>query len=258
MIKENVSFEVDDIILSGQLYLPGSETQYPTVCVCHGIPSGKPPDPQDGGYPLLAETICREGFMVLIFNFRGTGKSGGNLDLPGWTRDLRAAIDYLWSLNKTDKQHLSLVGFSGGAAVSVCVAAQDRRVSGVAACACPAEFTRYLEENEPRSMIENFRSIGAIRDADFPPSVEAWGDGFRRVRPIECVAGIAPRPLLLVHGDQDETVDISHAYMLYEKAGEPKQIAIIDGAGHRLRQNSRAVAAVLVWLKSQFENQTAS
>ncbi|MFC1983371.1 alpha/beta hydrolase, partial [Chloroflexota bacterium] len=135
MIKENVSLEVDNITLRGQLYLPGNEPQYPIVCVCHGIPSDKPPDPTDGGYPLLAETIYREGFMVLIFNFRGTGKSGGNLDLPGWTKDLRAAIDYLWSLDKADKQRLSLLGFSGGAAVSVCVAAQDGRVSSVAACA---------------------------------------------------------------------------------------------------------------------------
>ena len=258
MIKENVSLEIDNIVLSGQLYLPGSESQYPTVCVCHGIPSGKPPDPTDGGYPLLAETICREGFMVLIFNFRGTGKSGGNLDLPGWTKDLRAAIDYLWSLDKVDKQRLSLLGFSGGAAVSVCVAAQDGRVSGVAACACPTGFNRYHEENEPQSIIDHFRSIGAIRDADFPLSVEAWGDSFRLVSPIECVAGIAPRALLLVHGDQDETVDISHAYKLFEKAGEPKQIAVIDGAGHRLRQNSRVVAAVLTWLKSQCDNHAAS
>ena len=107
MIKKPVILEVEGINLSGQLYLPGEEASSPTVCVCHGIPSGKPPDPDDGGYPLLAENTCREGLAVLIFNFRGTGESDGNLDMLGWTRDLGAAIDYLWGLPEVDKAHLS-------------------------------------------------------------------------------------------------------------------------------------------------------
>ncbi len=64
------------------------------------------------------------------------------------------------------------------------------------------------------------------------------------------MAGIAPRPLLLVPGSQDEIVDVSHAYQLYDRAKEPKQIIIIDGAEHRLRQNDRAVAIAIDWLKS--------
>lgn len=78
-----------------------------------------------------------------------------------------------------------------------------------------------------------------------------WLGGFKLVSPIKHVAEIAPRPLLLVHGSKDELVDVSHAYELYARAGEPKQIIIIDGAGHRLRQNDKAVAIVINWLKSQ-------
>ncbi len=44
-------------------------------------------------------------------------------------------------------------------------------------------------------------------------------------------------PLLLVHGSKDEVVEVRHAYKLYDSAGEPKQIIIVDGAEHRLRQN---------------------
>ena len=64
------------------------------------------------------------------------------------------------------------------------------------------------------------------------------------------MAEIAPRPLLLVHGSQDETVEVSHAHKLYDRAGKPKQIIIVEGAGHRLRQDDRAVAIVIDWLKS--------
>jgi len=241
--------EIEQITISGQLYLPGKEGNYPAVGICHGIPSGKPGDPNDGGYPALAERICREGFAACVFNFRGSGESGGNLDLPGWMRDLGAIIDYLQGLPVLDSSQLFLMGFSGGAAVSVCVAAGDRRVSGVAALACPADFNSLLENGEPQKMVDHFREAGTIRDAEFPQSAEQWFNEFRQVRPIDFVAGITPRPLLLVHGDSDDTVPVDHARRLYRSAGEPKHLVIIDGAGHRLRQEERAVTAVLDWLK---------
>jgi len=252
-----VAFAVDEIKISGQLYLPGDggEPPYPTVCICHGIPHGAPdanPDPNDGGYPALAERICREGFAVLIFRFRGVGDSGGNFDILGWTRDLGAAVDYLWVLLEVDRSHLALLGFSGGAAVSVCVAAQDSRVSSVAACACPAEFDSLKDAfAEGKSIIEHFRGIGIIRDRDFPYSDEEWLDNFNLVSPFKYVSGIAPRPLLLLHGSQDEVVDVSHAYRLYAQADGPKEIVVIDGAGHGLRRDERVVAVIIDWLKAR-------
>ena len=252
MLSRIVTLDVDGLTISGQLYLPGrgDRTPYPTVCVCHGIPA-KRPDPSDKGYPLLAEQICRQGFAVFIFNFRGTGASGGNLDILGWTRDLKAAIDYLCTLPEVDGSHLSLLGFSGGAAVSVYVASQDKRVSSIVTCACPAEFAFLINADEPQSIIDRFRSIGTIRDESFPQSTEKWLNGFRLVSPIRYIAGIAPRPLLLVHGSQDEVVEVSHAYKLYDSAAEPKQIIIVDSAEHRLRQNEKAMTVVIDWLKSQ-------
>lgn len=244
-----VTLEVDGLNIVGQLYLPPGDMPYPTVCVCHGIPA-KVPDPNDRGYALLAEQICSNGFAVLIFNFRGARASGGNLDILGWTRDLKAMVDYLSALPEVDSSRFYLLGFSGGAAVSVCVAAQDGRVSAVVACACPAEFTFFTEVEEPQSLIDHFRSIGTIRDDDFPASVREWLNGFKLVKPINYVAQISPRPLLLVHGSKDETVEVSHARRLYARAGEPKQLVIVEGAGHRLRQNDEAMAVVISWLKS--------
>ncbi len=256
MITKTVTLEVDGLKIAGQLYLPGEGGQppCPAVCLCHGIPSGNPPDPADGGYPLLAEKICHQGLAVFIFNFRGTGASGGNLDMLGWTRDLKAVIDYLGTVPEVDRSHLSLLGFSGGAAVSIYVASHDERVSSVIACACPAGFSFLTEVGDPSSVIDRFRSIGAIRDKDFPRSAGEWIDGFRLINPVKHVAEIAPRPLLLVQGNRDQTVDVSHAYKLYTGAGEPKQLIIVDGAGHRLRQDDRAMAIVIDWLKYQCSN----
>lgn len=249
MRVEPVTLEVDGINIAGQLYLPEGKMPYPTVCACHGIPAGIP-DPSDRGYALLAEQISPHGFAVLIFNFRGAGASGGNLDMLGWTRDLKAVIDYLYALPQLDSSFLSLLGFSAGAAVSVYLAAQDKRVSSVVACACPAEFDLFTRGDDPRSLIEHYRRIGAIRDDNFPASPEEWLNGFELVKPIDYIARIFPRPLLLVHGSQDEAVDISHARRLYARAGEPKQLAIVEGAGHRLRHSEEAMAVVINWLKA--------
>jgi fermentation-respiration switch protein FrsA (DUF1100 family) len=246
MPSRDFTLKVDGIDILGRFYLPAGDMPYPTVCVCHGIPAGIPA-PGDRGYPLLAEQICRHGFGVLIFSFRGTGASGGNLDMPGWTRDLRVVIDYACALAEVDSSRLYLLGFSGGAAVSVYVASSDKRVSSVAACACPAEFSKL---GEAQSLIEHFRSIGAIRDKDFPPSPQEWLDGFEQVKPIDYVAGISPRPLLLVHGSQDEIVPLADANRLYGRAGEPKELVIVEGAGHRLRHSDNAMAIVVDWLKA--------
>jgi len=249
MLSRTITLEIEDIGLASQLYLPDSKPPYPAVCVCHGIPA-KQPVPGDSGYPLLAEKICRQGFAVLMFNFRGTGDSGGNFDILGWTRDLAVVIDYLIALPEIDRSRLSLLGFSGGAAVAVYQAAQDRRMSAIVTCACPAEFTFFTEVNDPQSIVDHFHDIGVMRDRDFPHSVPEWLNGFRLISPIKYIAEIAPRPILLVHGSQDETVEVSHAYGLYHQAKEPKQMVIVDGAGHNLRQNDSAMALVIDWLKS--------
>ena len=249
MRTEEVHLEADGLRLAGELRIPSPDV-YPALCICHGIPA-TPPDPNDRGYALLAERFCRAGFVTLIFNFRGTGKSQGNLDLPGWSRDLRAALDFLCKVNGVDKARLCLLGFSGGAAVSVHVAAHDARVSSVVTCACPADFNSLYEQQAPRDAIERFRQIGAIRDKNFPPSVEEWQRGFETVTPMNWIDRISPRPLLLVHGGADEVIPLEHARRLYGKAKQPKELKVIPGGKHRLRLEEVAMDFVLERLKAR-------
>jgi dipeptidyl aminopeptidase/acylaminoacyl peptidase len=249
-MKRDVSLQADGLKIAGQLYLPeDAYAPYPAVILCHGVPSGVV-DPTDGGYPLLAETISEEGLAVLIFSFRGAGASEGNFDITGWTHDLKAAIDYLCDLAEIDKTRISLVGYSAGAAVSIYVAARDKRISAVAACACPAEFTA-ISGPQPKYTLEHYRQIGIIRDPDFPPSPEEGINGFRRISALRSVSDIAPRPLLLIHGTKDNVVPVDDSERLYEKAGEPRQIVIIEGAEHKLRRNEIAVETVINWLKAK-------
>ena len=242
-----IRFSADGLELVGQLYIPSKGRAHPALCICHGIPA-HPPDPTDKGYALLAQRFCAAGFVSLIFNFRGTGRSQGNLDILGWTRDLQAAVDYLYNLKEIDKSRVCLLGFSGGAAVSVYVAAHDARVSLVVTCACPADFDSLSRKETPVETIQRFRQIGAIRDKDFPPSIEEWQKGFEMVCPVKWVDRISARPLLLIHGDADELIPVEHAHTLYRKAKEPKELKIIPGGKHKLRLEKTAMDCVLDWL----------
>jgi alpha/beta superfamily hydrolase len=247
---KTIRLQADGLELAGELYIPSKDKVHPTLCICHGIPA-VPHDPADRGYTLLAQRFCLAGFITLIFNFRGTGKSQGNLDILGWSRDLQAALDFLYNLKEVNKNHCCLLGFSGGAAISVYTAAHDTRISSVVTCACPADFHSLSQKETPVDTIQRFRQIGAIRDKDFPPSIEEWQRGFETVTPVEWIDKISPRALLLVHGDADELIPLEHAHRLYQKAKEPKELEIIPGAKHKMRLEKAAMDFVLDWLKAR-------
>jgi alpha-beta hydrolase superfamily lysophospholipase len=244
-----VNWEVDDIVIVGELRLPDGAAGSPALCICHGIPSGKPADPNDKGYPDLADRFCRAGFVTLIFNFRGTGPSGGNFDMMGWVHDVQGAIDHLHSCPQVDQSRIYLMGFSGGAAASVYATAHDARVARLVLCACPAEFRRIVTERKADFSIDRFRQIGLIRDKGFPPSLDDWANSFREITPINWIDRIAPRPVLMLQGKDDDLIEEGQAWCLYEKAGEPKEIAIVAGAGHKLRLSDQAMDIALAWLK---------
>ena len=246
---ERFKLEVEGIRLVAEMYIPESRGPHPGLCICHGVPAKRVPDPSDRGYPVLAGRFRDEGFAVLIFNFRGSGESEGNFDIMGWTRDLAVAVEYLYQHSEVDKSRLSLMGFSGGAATVVYCAAHDSRVSAVVSCACPARFFDITEFSSIEAFLANCREVGIIKDPGFPPSVAKWAGGFAEVSPLNWIRRISPRPVLIVHGANDETVPPDHARELYEAAGEPKELAIIEGGEHRLRYSEAAVKTTLAWMK---------
>jgi uncharacterized protein len=248
MFKE-ANLIVDGLKITGQLFWPEEKAPpYPVVILCHGVPSGNI-DPTDTGYPLLAETLSGEGFAAYVFRFQGTGDSEGNFDILSWTHSLKSAIDYLWNLAEIDSDHIFVVGFSAGASVAIYLSAQDKRVAAVAACASPADFSHITSPENSGLALARFRKIGIIRDPEFPPDFEEWVNNFRRVNALDSVAEIAPRPLLLLHSSRDPVVPVKSSQNLFSRAGEPKQLIILDGDEHRLRRSELAVATLINWLK---------
>jgi fermentation-respiration switch protein FrsA (DUF1100 family) len=245
---EKISWNSDGLNIQGEIYIPSRPTaSFPGLILCHGIP-GKIKDPADRGYPLLAERFCQEGFGVLIFNFRGAGLSEGNFDILGWSRDLDGGLDCFLRRPEIDPTRVFLMGFSGGAAVSIYLAAQRKEIAALVSCASPAEFRDLITGKGLVDFLVHSREVGIIKDAHFPPSLEGWKDGFRTVKPLDWAKQIPPRPLLIIHGTDDEVINISQAKNLYDKVQGEAELFLIQGAGHRLRADERAMQKAMEWL----------
>ena len=242
--------EVDGIRLAGHLARPsgGSGVACPGLVFCHGFPAGGGGGSKSAHtYPQLADRIAADlGWMVLAFNFRGCRPSEGQFSLEGWLADVLAAIAHL----RADQgvEDVWCAGFGTGGALAVCAAATDVDVRGVAAMGAPADFGDWA--GDPRRLLRHSRELGLIRDPEFPTAFDEWAAQLEAVRADECARRLAPRPLLLVHGSDDDVVPVLDARAVGDAYGMP-DMRILSGARHQLRHDPRLVAILLGWLDRQ-------
>ncbi len=236
--------------IAGHLARPHSApgTSQPGLVLSHGFPHLR-----EGGrlsarsFPELADRIATEmGWYVLVVNLRGCGDSGGDFSMGSWLSDMVAATEWLRRVEGVKGVWAS--GFGTGGALAVCAAAQDNRIRGVAAMGAPADFDDWA--GHPRRLLQHAREVGIIRSAGFPPAFDVWSREIREIRPVQVVSQMADRPLLIMHGSEDEMVPVFDARVLADAHGGAS-LRIIDGGGHQLRHDPRAVAMLLGWLDRQ-------
>jgi uncharacterized protein len=243
-----IEIESEGLRLAGYLASPATPGAGPSpgLVLCHGFPAGP------GGaatsaktYRDFADRLAREtSWNVLTFNFRGAGASEGNFSIRGWLTDLGAAVNRLLDEGVSA---VWLAGFSTGGALAICHTGADRRIRGVAALAAPATFDVWAAH--PRRFLEHARQIGVISDRSFPPDLDAWARELSEVRALDVVGRIPPRPLLIVHGSDDDTVPLQDARTLSTAARGQVELRLVHGAGHRLRHDPRAVAFLIGWME---------
>jgi pimeloyl-ACP methyl ester carboxylesterase len=248
----NGEFVSEGLRLARYLALPAGRVpasgSLPGMVLCHGFPVG-PVDARRsaGTFPELIDRVANElGFAAMTFTFRGCGASEGDFSLRGWMADLHAAVAHLMAVAPIER--IWLVGTSTGGSLAVCVGADEPKVAGVATLGARADFDDWA--NQPRRFLEHAREIGAVRNPSFPPRLDVWARELRHPRPLDAARQLAPRPLLLIHGDDDDTVPTTDSRLLARAHGAA-ELRIIAGAGHRLRHDPRAIAVLLGWLDRQ-------
>lgn len=234
-------------ILSGYLARPNFSAATGAgrhgVVLSHGFPEPKRPAGAPGhGYRQLATRLAAEtGATVLTFDFREAGGSDGDYPLFGWRSDLAAAIGTVRAVPGIER--VWLVGFAAAATLSICAAAEDPAVAGVACFAAPAELAA---ATDPKRATAPART-GAGAGGQAHPYAAFWAGELAAASPARQVARIPPRPLLIVHGTNDDVVPLTDARELADAANASAELRVIMGAGHMLMHDPRAVALLLGW-----------
>jgi uncharacterized protein len=215
---EEVSFRTEDGLLLGGWWLPSPRAKR-TVIALHGHRGAR------HHCVGIAAALWRRGYNVLLFDHRGRGSSEGETISLGHFEavDASAAIGY--ALCRAPNVPVGLIGYSMGGAVALTCAAEDRRVGAVVADS-PFASERGLVRALLRKRVGPLNGPIAALSERFLP----YDPG--EVEPLKEVAKIAPRAAMFVHGLLDETCDHEDSIRLFEAAGDPKELWLLEGAGH--------------------------
>ena len=216
---EVVRFTTDDgVTLSGWL-VPTRRDTRTAVIVLHGFSGHRLPE-LAAFVPWLAER-----HHVLQFDFRGHGQSDpGRITLGTHERrDVAAAVRFAQGRGLGP---IALFGVSMGAATAI-VSAPDLPVAAVVADAAYAELHHPIA-NRMREVGYPLAELGA-RAIVAGASLRTRS---RLTDPVRAVSRVAPRPLLIIAPREDRLIRWQQSLRLYEAAGEPKELMVVEGAGH--------------------------
>ena len=192
----------DKIKLHGWLFV--RDPQAPFLLWCHG---------NAGNISHRLDNIARlqaVGINVFIFDYRGYGKSGGNLSEEGFYRDGEAAWETLIREGPVSPARVIIFGRSLGCAMAADLAAKMPAAGLI--------------------LKSGFPHLGAMARVHYPfvfseRFLSSRYDALSRLKRIKI-------PLLVVHGDRDAIVPIDLGRRLFEAASEPKEWYAIRGADH--------------------------
>jgi fermentation-respiration switch protein FrsA (DUF1100 family) len=203
LAHEELSLRAEDGVRLHGWFLPVKDARG-SVLVCHGN-AGNVSHRLDRAIFLQS----RLGLDVLLFDYRGYGRSQGRPDEEGTYRDARAAYRWLRE-HGYGENSIVIFGESLGSAVALDLALSS-----------PA---RALVLESP------FTSIPEMARAVYPflpvwPLVRTRYDNLAKI-------GRLRMPLLVLHGDRDDVVPFAQGRRLFEAAPEPKRFFAIPGASH--------------------------
>jgi hypothetical protein len=269
MVRRPVSFFSARLRLDGDLYLPEDippGARLPAVIPCSGYSGLKDIHPAR-----FARALVPHGYACLAFDYRGFGASEGErgrLVPQEQVEDVRAAVSFLASVPEVDGDRIALLGWALGGGVVIAEAADDARVRAVVACNPIGDGERSTREMHTvetwSTLLDRIsadgdrRAVSGVSELVSPfdivvldevtrPYVETElyktagygaavslesGEQLLRFRPEASVGRISPRPLLLVHGEDNRLHLPAESLELHRRAQEPKELVLVAGAGH--------------------------
>lgn len=184
----------------------------------------------------FTEYLPRAGFNLFIFDYRGYGQSQGVArSREPLIADTHAALDALLERADVDPQRIAMYGQSLGGAIGLNVMAHRPQIRAAVIESAFASWrdiaANVASQRDPPGLIG--RALAALLIADTH-------------RPDEAIAHIN-RPLLLIHGDGDNIVPVSHSRRLAAAAGKwAKLVELTDGEHNTLRNTHPHVDRLVI------------
>jgi dipeptidyl aminopeptidase/acylaminoacyl peptidase len=234
----------------GMLHLPEVPGPVPAVAIYHGF-TGTKIEPHRI-FVKMARALNALGIAAVRFDFRGSGDSEGDfadMTVTGEISDAVKILDFLAGLPEVDASRLGILGLSMGGAVAATVAGIDARVKSLTLWSAVADFKIF--ERDPEA-IELARKQGYLDVSGNVLKMDFYED-IQKQKPAETV-GNYRGAALIVHGDADPTVPVSHAD-IYEKAlsvASRVDKFILPGADHtynRMDWEKAVIERTAAWFK---------
>lgn len=192
----------------------------------------------------LARALAAEGVNALRFSYAGNGDSEGRFEdatISKEVEDLGAVLDAL------DGYAVCYAGHSMGGAVGALRASEDARIRALISLAGMVDTKGFAQ----REFGDVTPGAGYMWDDPECPLSQAYMDDLTAIGTVVDRATRISVPWLLVHGTEDDVVPIEDSRAIFERANEPKELAVLQGADHVFSGDATpaAIRAVLAWLK---------
>lgn len=206
---------VHDKTVTGLLTLPSEGIQpFPTIILLHGMGDRKTVDYIEAGNEYLAGA----GYAVLRLDISNHGdrkKYDYDFDLTGgyryWTReiitqtvfDLRRAVDFIQTREELDHDRIGYFGISLGGIIGTIFCSVEERIEVPVIVLAGGNLNLMFGKKALSGDTRDYLSI---------------------IDPVNYVAKISPRPLLMINAENDDIIPPITSKLLFKAAKKPKEI----------------------------------
>ncbi len=224
-------------------FYPETDQKLPLVIFVHGYKGYK----DWGAWNLMAEKFAESGIFFVKFNFSHNGttvedphnfsdlEAFGNNNYSKELSDLGIVIDHFAKHEHVDDQKIILMGHSRGGGISIIKTFEDERINGLITLASVDTLDRF-PKNEA---FEKWKNVGVFyvingRTKQEMPHYYQFYEDFKNNEmrfDVERAAEMAKAHVLIVHGTQDESVNVKNAEHLHI-LNPNSELFLIEDANH--------------------------
>ena len=182
----DIEFQSERDLCAGRLYVPNTKASNgAAIVMAHGFCGT-----MDSGLFEYAVSFQNKGFHVLVFDYRGFGKSQGSprqlVSVPRQRKDWKAVIDHVRALDNVDADRVALWGYSFSGGHVIHLAVEDPAISAIVA-QCPL-----IDPYATMTLANQFRTAEQVAQIEKIALRDWWG-GLVGRRPIFINAARDPR-----------------------------------------------------------------